>query len=45
MGSQGRRRRQLLDDLKETIGYSKLERVSNIAVCGELALQEAMDPS
>ena len=37
-GSRGRRRKQLLDDLKETRGYWKLED----EVYGELAVQEAV---
>jgi len=39
-GRRGRRRRKLLDDLKERKGYSHL-----IALCGELALEEALDLS
>ena len=34
-----RRRKQLLDDLKEKKGYSKLTEESQIALCGEPALQ------
>jgi hypothetical protein len=39
-GRQGRRRRKLLDDLKERRGYSHW-----IALCGELVLEEAFDLS
>jgi hypothetical protein len=38
-GRQERRRRKLLDNLKERRGYSHLK----IALCGELALEEALD--
>ena len=41
---QGRRRRKLLDDLKERRGYSHLRKLW-IALCGELALEEASDLS
>jgi hypothetical protein len=41
-GRQGRRRTKLLDDLKERRGYSHLLW---IALCGELALEEALDLS
>jgi hypothetical protein len=45
-GRQGRRRRKLLDDLKERRGYSHLkEEALWIALCGELALEEALDLS
>ena len=44
-GRQGRRRRKLLDDLKERTGYSHLKRKLWIALCGELALEEALDLS
>ena len=37
---QGRRHKQLLDDLKETSRYWKLKEK---ALCGDLALEEAMD--
>jgi hypothetical protein len=43
MGRRGRRRKLLLDDLEETGGYRK--RRHQIALCGELALEEAMDLS
>jgi hypothetical protein len=38
----GRRRRKLVDDLKKRRGYSHLKEE---AVCGELALEEALDLS
>ena len=41
-GSRGRRRRKLLYDLKERRGYSHLKEE---ALCGELALEEALDLS
>jgi hypothetical protein len=41
-GRRGRRRRKLLDDLKERRGYSHLKEE---ALCGELALEEALDLS
>jgi hypothetical protein len=40
-----RRRRKLLDDLKERRGYSHLEEEALDQLCGELALVEALDPS
>ena len=43
---RGRRRKRLLDDLKEERGYWKLkEEALGRNVCGELALEEAMDLS
>jgi hypothetical protein len=39
-GRRGRRRRKLLDDLKERRGYSHLKEK---ALCVELALEEALD--
>ena len=39
-GRRGRRRRKLLDDLKERRGYSHLKE---IALCGEFALEGASD--
>jgi hypothetical protein len=42
---QGRRRRKLLDDLKERRGYSHLKEEALVALCGELALEEALDLS
>jgi membrane protein implicated in regulation of membrane protease activity len=44
-GRQGRRRRKLLDDLKERRGYSHLKEELWIAVCGQLASEEALDLS
>jgi hypothetical protein len=43
MGGRVRRRKQLLDELKETKRF-KLKQ-HHIALCAELALQEAMDQS
>ena len=37
-GRRGRRRRKLLDDLKERRGYCHLEEEALIALCGELDL-------
>jgi hypothetical protein len=42
---RGRRRMQLLDDLKETRRYWKLRRKPKIALFGELSLEEAIDLS
>ena len=45
-GRRGRKRRQLLDDLKETRRFCKLkEEALDRSVCGELTLEEAMDLS
>jgi hypothetical protein len=44
-GRQGRRRRKLLDDLKERRGYSHLKEEAGIALCVEHALEEALDLS
>jgi hypothetical protein len=41
-GRRGRRRRRLLFDLKERRGYFHLKEE---ALCGELALEEALDMS
>jgi hypothetical protein len=42
-GRQGRRRKQLLDELKEKGGYYEYkEEAVDRSVCGELALEEAM---
>jgi hypothetical protein len=41
-GRRGRSLKQLLDDLKEKTGYWKLKEE---ALCGKLALEEAMDVS
>jgi hypothetical protein len=42
-GRRGRRNKQLLDYLKEKIGYWKLKEETQIALGGELALEEAME--
>jgi hypothetical protein len=42
---RGGRRRKLLNDLKERRGYSDLKEKTLIALCGELALEEALDLS
>jgi hypothetical protein len=42
IGRRGRRRRKLVEDLKERRGYSHQKE---IALCGELALEEALDLS
>jgi hypothetical protein len=42
---QGRRRRKLLDDLKEGKGYSHLKEEALDCTGGELALEEALDLS
>jgi hypothetical protein len=39
---RGRRRKQLLDDLKEARRYWKLKEAAQIALFGELSLEEAM---
>jgi hypothetical protein len=44
-GRQGRGRRKLLDDLKESRGYSHLEKEALDRTCEELALEEALDLS
>ena len=44
-GRQGRRRRKLLDDLKERTGYSHLKEEALDRTSGELALEEALDLS
>jgi len=44
MGGRVRRRKQLLDELKETKRFWYLKQ-HQIAFCAELALQEAMDQS
>jgi hypothetical protein len=41
-GRQGRRRRKLLDDLKERRGYSHL-KVETLESCGELSLDDPLD--
>jgi hypothetical protein len=45
MGRRGRRRKQLLDDLKEKRRYWKLKEEALIAPCGDLALEETTDLS
>jgi len=45
MGRRGRRRKRLLDDLKEMGGYWKLEEGVLIAICEEFALEEVVDLS
>jgi hypothetical protein len=42
---RGRRRKQLLDDLKEKRKYLKLKEEHYIVSCGELVLEEATDLS
>jgi hypothetical protein len=42
---RGRRRKQLLDDLKEKRGYWKLKEKAIVALGGEFALEEAVDLS
>jgi hypothetical protein len=42
-GRQGRRRKKLLDDLKEKTGNRKLKSISTGSHCRELDLQKAMD--
>jgi hypothetical protein len=44
-GRRGRRRRKLLDDLKEREDTLISRRKLWIALCGELALEEALDLS
>ena len=44
-GRRGRRCKQLLDDVKEIIGYWKLKKEHYIALSGEVALEEALDLS
>ena len=44
-GRRRRRRKQLLYGIKEKRGYCKLKEEALAAVCGELALEEAMDLS
>jgi hypothetical protein len=45
MGRQGRRRKQLLDDLNEKRRYRKLKEEALDRTCGELALEETTDVS
>jgi hypothetical protein len=44
-GRRGRRRKQLLDDIKEKRRYWKLKEEALDRMCGELALEEATDLS
>jgi hypothetical protein len=44
-GRRGKRRRQLLDNLKETRGYRKLLEKALVELSTELALEEDMDLS
>jgi hypothetical protein len=44
-GRRGRRRKQLLDDLKGKRSYWKLKEEALDLPCGELALEEATDLS
>jgi hypothetical protein len=44
-GRRGRRRKQLLDDLKEKRRYWNLKEEALYPLCGELALEEATDLS
>jgi hypothetical protein len=44
-GIRGRRRKQVLDALKEEEGTGNRKKKHSIALCGELALQNAMDLS
>jgi hypothetical protein len=43
IGRRGRRRRKLLDDFNERRGYSHLKEEALDRLCGELALEEALD--
>ena len=42
MGKRGRRRKQILDDVKKRKDTVKWKRKHQIALCGELALKEAV---
>jgi hypothetical protein len=44
-GRRGRKRKQLLDDLKEKRRYWNLKEEALDHICGELALEEATDLS
>jgi hypothetical protein len=44
-GRPGRRRRKLLDDLKQRRGYSHLKEEALDRTMWKLALEEALDPS
>jgi hypothetical protein len=45
MERQGRRRKQLLDNLKEIRGYRRLKKETRDPLCGNIYLDEAMDMS
>jgi hypothetical protein len=45
MGRMVRRRKQLLDDFTEKSILEKCKRKHQITLCGELALEEAMELS
>jgi hypothetical protein len=40
---RGRRRKKLLDELKERRGYFHLKEEALIALCGRIVLEEALD--
>jgi hypothetical protein len=40
---RGRRRKKLLDDLKDRRGYSHLKEEALIALCGGIVLEEALN--
>jgi hypothetical protein len=42
---RGRRRKKLLDDLKDRSEYSHLKEEALIALCGETVLEETLDLS
>jgi hypothetical protein len=44
-GRKRRRRKQLLDDLKEATGHYKLKEEALIALYGQIALEKSMDLS
>jgi len=43
--SRGRKRKNLLDDLKDRKGYSHLKEEALDALCGGFVLEEALDLS
>jgi len=45
MGRRGRRRKQLLDNLRKIKDTAIWKRTDRIALCWGLALEETMDPS
>jgi hypothetical protein len=45
IGRRGRRSKKLLNDLKGRRGYSHLKEKLQFALCGELALEEALELS